>query len=223
MHTTTPHFFKMNCNKYQYSHRMKRRQLGTHHFITAWSSPLLPSLTVIDEELPNLEGPFCLSKTATNCRLLYVFCKIFTVHAWIPISERSYWCVNIQHHSKYKPISFAQGIFKCVIISLAYRVSMVLLVHLASFSAYLSTHLCLQTHTHPCALFMTLDWRQEKEMFAMRGNPYLNTSLHRTNRIKKLILILVVFDVLDGELPRDYTAGWITLSLAVDRIYSQVV
>lgn len=57
----------------------------------------------------------------------------------------------------------------------------------------------------------------------MRGNPYLNTSLHRTNRIKKLILIQVVFDVLDGELPRDFTAEWITLSLAVDRIYSQVV
>lgn len=56
-------------------------------------------------------------------------------------------------------------------------------------------------------------------MFAMQGNPYLNTSLHRTKGIKKLILIQVVFDVLDGELPRDFTAGWITLSLAVDRVY----
>lgn len=53
----------------------------------------------------------------------------------------------------------------------------------------------------------------------MRGNPYLNTPLHRAEGIKKLILIQAVFDVLDGELPRDFTAGWITLSLAVDRMY----
>lgn len=66
---------------------------------------------------------------------------------------------------------------------------------------------------------MTLDRRQRKEMFAMQGNPYLNTPLHRAKGIKKLILIQAVFDVLDGELPRDFTAGWITLSLAVDRIY----
>lgn len=57
-------------------------------------------------------------------------------------------------------------------------------------------------------------------MFAMQGNPYLNTPLHRAKGIKKLILIQAVFDVLDGELPRDFTAGWITLSLAVDRIHS---
>lgn len=56
-------------------------------------------------------------------------------------------------------------------------------------------------------------------MFAMQGNPYLNTPLHRAKGIKKLILIQAVFDVLDGALPRDFTAGWIGLSLAVDRIY----
>lgn len=55
-------------------------------------------------------------------------------------------------------------------------------------------------------------------MSAVRGNPYLNT-LHRAKGIKKLILIQVVFDVVDGEFSRDYTAGWITLSLALDSIY----
>lgn len=55
-----------------------------------------------------------------------------------------------------------------------------------------------------------------KKMFAMRGNPHLNTPLHRAKGIKKLILIQDVFDVVDGALPRDFTAVWITLSLAVD-------
>lgn len=70
---------------------------------------------------------------------------------------------------------------------------------------------------------MTMDRRQKKEMFAMRSNPYLNTPLHRVKGIKKLISIQVVLDVLDGALPRDFTAGCITLSLAVDRIYLRVV
>lgn len=64
---------------------------------------------------------------------------------------------------------------------------------------------------------MTLDWSQRKEMFAMQGHPYLNTPLHRAKGIKQLIVSQAVFDVLDGELPRD--AGWITLSLAVDGMY----
>lgn len=44
-------------------------------------------------------------------------------------------------------------------------------------------------------------------MFAMQSNPYLNTPLHWAKGIKKLILIQAVFDVLDGELPRDFAAG----------------
>lgn len=87
------------------------------------------------------------------------------------------------------------------------------------FHAHLSTHLCLQTHTHLCTLFITVDCRLRKKMFAMQGNPYLNTPLHKAKGIKKLILIPAVFDVLDGELPRDFIAGWITLSLAMDRLY----
>lgn len=55
-------------------------------------------------------------------------------------------------------------------------------------------------------------------MFARQGNPYLNTPLHSAKGIKRLILIQAFFDVLDGELPRDFTAEWITLSLAVDGI-----
>lgn len=59
-------------------------------------------------------------------------------------------------------------------------------------------------------------------MFAMRGNPYLNALRHEAKGIKKLILIQAVFDVLGGQLPRDFTAGWFTMSLAVDRIYQNI-
>lgn len=97
--------------------------------------------------------------------------------------------------------------------------TLVSLVCLTLFKAHLSTHLCLQTYTHLCTLFITVDCRLRRKMFAMQGNPYLNTPLHKAKGIKRLILIQAVFDVLDGELPRDFIAGWITLSLAVDRLY----
>lgn len=128
--------------------------------------------------------------------------------------------MNCLHHPKYKPISSAQGLFICVIITLSHQ------WHGSGFVSVSGFILCssintsvLANNTHLCTLCMTLNWRQRKEMFAMRGNPYLNTPLHRAKGIKNLILIQAVFDVLDGELPRDFTAGWITLSLAVDRIY----
>lgn len=119
-----------------------------------------------------------------SCRILSGFfdpVKKLSVCAWTQELQRG---VN-SLHSKFKPRSFAQGMFIWAIISVSHQWRGPGFVGVSGFSRGLSSNRSIAADRDKtrCNL-MAWDRWQRKVMFAMRANPYLRTPLHRTKGIK---------------------------------------